>query len=483
MDAGKQMKHIRAFISIAITVVLMLGLLPAQALADDPFEVPTTQVTTGQVECIGSDSVVITLSEFISGSIEEVSEFGVEIATEQDFSDAVRHVGAGSENLFFISGLMPEETYYYRAYMLDEDENVYYGEEESFNTPAEAVIGTARESRQTILTEVAYMNSLLAPYGVSVGDLASLPEKEEGFYEELARYANISVQDGALDFSSMPTASTTPSVASSTPTYSGSATNFAEAMDEATLFGKRFEYAYYIAGVNKLRDPDAGDLEDEVVYMYLSHYIDMISADVGTAVDYNSNARKFSAWITYYDREVYDSYLNVSGAGYAADKMRAAVVGIADLGTSIPNLSDAAISLAKSADFLTAAMTGLNSKLAAEDAKNVGEALGAFRVALDDDKTPEEVIGEVRDNLDGHDYERETVDYIVSTVASIGISIALGTLAATGPVGLLVGAAIAAVNLCSMAYLDMTYYVAWLGMGYSLSGRIPGRMLRYYGMW
>jgi hypothetical protein len=477
------MKHIRAFISITITAVLMLGLLPAQALAEDPFEVPTTQVTTGQAECIGSDSVAIALSEFIAGPIENISEFGIEIATEQDFSDAVRHAAAETGSLFFVSGLIPETTYYYRAYMLDEDENVYYGADEFFDTPAEAAIGTVRESRQAILTEIAYMNALLAPYGLNVGELASLPEKDAGFYEELARYANISVQDGTLDFSSMPTADTTPGGASSTPTYSGSAANSTEAADEATLFGKRFEYAYYIAGVNKVRDPDAGDLEDEVVYMYLSHYIDMIPADVGTAVDYNSNDRKFSAWITYYDREVYDSYLNVSGADVAADKMRAAAAGLADLGSSASDLAGAAASLTKSATALQVATTVAGSALTAEQTTSLADALVEVKEALNDDKTPEEVIEGIYDGLDGHNYGKEIEGFIVSTAISISLDVAFGTLAATGPIGLLVGTAIFAVNLCSMAYLDMTHYVAWLGMGYSLSGRIPGRMLRYYGMW
>jgi hypothetical protein len=476
-------KRTKSFISIAVTMVLALSLLPAQALADDPPTVPLAEITTGQAECIGSDSVAIMFSEYDADSVGSVSEFGIEIATEDDFSDAVRHVGTGSGKLFLISGLAPETAYYYHSYMLDEDENEYYGEDESFSTPAEAAVGTTRDSRKTILTEIAYINALLAPYGVNAGDLASLPVKEEGFYEELAQYANISVQDGALDFSSMPTESATSNATSSSSSYSGSTVDPAEALDEAALFGKRFEYSYYIAGVNILRDPDASELDDEVVYMYLSHYIDMIPADVGTTVDYNSNARKYSAWITYYDREVYDSYLNASGAGYAADKMRAAVTGLANLGSSTYELSQVAKSLSKSANTVHTTITAADATLTPQEAEGVGIAIAELTEALSDDKTPEQVIAEVHEGLSGHNYEKEIEDFITSVATSIALDVAFGTLAVTGPVGILIGSAIFAVNLCSMAYLDMYQYVAWLAMGQSLSGRVPGRMLRYYGLW
>jgi hypothetical protein len=480
------MKQARAFISIVVTAILALSLLPAQALADDPPVIPTTSVTTGQAESIGSDSVAITLSEYEAGPIENISEFGVEIATEQDFSDAIRHIGIGSGSLFFISGLVPETTYYYRSYMLDEDDNEYYGDEESFDTPAEAAVGTVRDSRRTILTEIAYMNALIEPFGVNAGELADLPEKEVGFYEELARYANISDQEGLLDFGSMPTQTTSSSQTASYSSYSTqsqSITNVVAQKDEYDLFGERFEYACYIADLNMGRDPDASTYEDEVVYMYLSHYIDMIPADVGTTVDYNSNSRKFSAWITEYDREVYDSYLRVSQAGVVADKMRATAAGIASLGNSTSDLATAAKSLTKSASVLQIAATTASAVLTEEEAEGVGVAIDSLIEGLNEDKTPQEVIEGVYEGLDGHNYESETQDFIISTATSIALGVAFGTLAVAPPIGILIGAAIFTVNFCSMAYMDLYQYVAWLAMGQSLSGRIPGRMLRYYGLW
>jgi hypothetical protein len=180
---------------------------------------------------------------------------------------------------------------------------------------------------------------------------------------------------------------------------------------------------------------------------------------------------------------VYDSYLNVSGAGVAADKMRQAVAGFASLGTSMSDLGNAVVSLTKSASLLQVTTVLASSALTTSQAEDLGDALIQLRAALDDDKTPEQIVAEVYDALDGHNYGEETIKFMVSAAISIMLGVAFGTLAATGPVGILVGVAIGAVNLCSMAYVDMYQYVAWLGMGYSLSGRIPGRILRYYGMW
>jgi hypothetical protein len=476
------MRSTRTILSIIVSAVLIISLFPLQAFADEIFVSPT--VTTGQAECIGSDSVAIMFSEYDLGDAEDIIEFGIEISADADFTDASNQVSISAESIYFISGLEAATTYYYRAYMLDEAQNVYQGDTETFTTPAETAAGAIRDSKRTIMSEVAFMNALLEPYGLDAAVLANLPEKEDGYYEELASYANISDINGTLDFSSMPTESvpsgqTPPAL--STPSAPGSI-DVEDLWAESELLGGRFEYACYIAGINNSRDSYAGDYVDEVVYMYLSHYVDMQPVDRGTTLNYNSNARKFSAWITNYDRQVYDSYLNVSQAGNAADDMREAAAGFLNLAGSTSELAHAAVALTKSANTVKILTTAANARLSGEEAEELGEAIGAVVLDLNDDKTSEEIINDVIDGLDGHDFSQPTKDFITSTAVSIVLSIAFGAALVTPGVGILVGAAILAANIFTMSYLDIYQGIAWIAMEQSLSGRIPGRILRYYGI-
>jgi hypothetical protein len=499
------MKAIKPFVSTVLSLTLVLCLLPLQALQafatefDDP---PQIEVTTGIADCISSSSVAITLSSFDVGSLEGAVEFGVEIATVDDFTDVARHTSNGSASLFFINGLTAETDYYYRSYLCDEDESYYYGAAESFTTPAEQADGTVHESRRAIISEITYINTLLEPFGVDVGQFASLPEKDPGFYEELAAYANISNLDGLLDFSSMPTAqsvsqntSTTsplggqtssmsvrsPSTTSSS--LSGNAARILAPQNDADLFAARLEYALDIAQVNMNRDPDAGSVEDETVYMFLSHYIDMQPGDVGTVPSVNSGNPKFSAWITYIDREVYDNYLNVSGFFTIADNMRAAAIGIVNLGTSTAVLGAAASALNTTKGIVRTIVEAINTGVTVYQEQDVGEAIVSIIEGINGDRDPEEIIEDVYDALDGADYGKATKDYIVSSGLSLVLSVGFGIASSPAIGGPAVRAAILAVNLISMGYFEIYQSVAWLGMELSLSGRLPGRMLRYYGMW
>lgn len=505
-------------ISTVLATILVIGLMPVQVFADVLSDNPP-EVVTGHAECISSDAVAITLSSFKADAI---TEYGIEVATDDLFSDAVVHIGTGAGELFLVNGLDDGTTYYYRSYLYCDNGTVYYGDTETFSTPPVPIQGTTRQSKSQMVADIAYMNSLLSEFDIDAPTLVSLPEKDPGFYEELAGYANISSQSGTLDFSTMPTQATLQPSASPTPvvqeqelaerveadeaielevipeevleaapkeviqTMSAprrAISDFVQLRADSELVGARFEYACYIAEVNFARDRDAVDLEDEVVYMYLSHYIDMQPRDLGTTVDYNSNSGKLSAWITYYDREVYDSYLNVSGKWVVADSMRVAADALYSLGSNTLNLGTAASAVSKSTNFINTTLLAATIYKEGEHIGDTGEAINAAINSLNDDKTAQEVVDDIYTLIGGHNYEKAVEDFIVSTALSVLLSFGPGTSLIPLPITLLVGTAVFTVNMTAMLSSDLTSYIYWLQMEQSLSGRVPGRILRYYGMW
>ena len=78
------------------------------------------------------------------------------------------------------------------------------------------------------------------------------------------------------------------------------------------VYSKRLCYARKIAEINKKRDSNAKDLDSESVYMYISHYLDIPGGPLPSYLpeDYYSNDGLMSAWITNYDRNVYETYLS-----------------------------------------------------------------------------------------------------------------------------------------------------------------------------
>jgi len=204
---------------------------------------------------------------------------------------------------------------------------------------------------------------------------------------------------------------------------------------------------------------------------------------MGTTVDYNSNARRYSAWITYIDRESFNSFLSLANLTTKANAMREAAVALAGLGTSVSDLGSAARAIGQTASIAEAVITTAAAADSTGYAVELGTAVPTLIQSLNDDKTPQQIIDDIHSVLSPYNYGEETVRFIVSAAISITLCAAVGTLAIATPVSLIFSAAVYAANMASMAFFDVSSGIAWLGMLNTYSARLPGRILRYYGMW
>ncbi|TPW71073.1 hypothetical protein [Schumannella sp. 10F1B-5-1] len=233
--------------------------------------------------------------------------------------------------------------------------------------------------------------------------------------------------------------------------------------------GQRSVYAANIAAVNSARDPYARTAAQETVYMYLSHYIDMSPSHVGDTCDYNSESQYYSAWITNDDRQAYDQFLGTIGVsnavgafanGIAAAKTLADAPGAISLLPKVRTVGDAADHLVTGAALVDASTTVLG---AADDLIQIWQA----------GYTPEQAIALVDGAVGQPD--------LAANYQSMTIGIAAAGLSAT-LMGSVVGVGLAMVPVYVMFGQSLVNTAAWSGLLYSAQSRVPGRMMRYYGM-
>lgn len=315
-----------------------------------------------------------------------------------------------------------------------------------------------RKMLADIIMEITYINGLLEPLDLSLGDFLSFPEVDESFYEGMEEIEEYPLTNGqALQLATAP--------------FSRNAST----REEASVFGNRYSYAVYIAGENMKRDRYATDLESETVYMYLSHFIDLSQLPgPNSPVDQNSNDGSFSAWITNDDRIAYEIYLNKVANGAMANDMRKSTTAL----ISLMNTGSGAVAK-DTLENVGKKINGAQDILATyRDGKTLMQStVNLVKNKMTEAHSARELIDMVTESLALEDYDDEMSYFAANTVVSIGASLAGGGLA-----GLPASAGLFSVNTVTMVYKDFYDYACWVSLSIYRQSRIALRFMRYMGM-
>ncbi|AWB89158.1 hypothetical protein C2138_06060 [Salinibacterium hongtaonis] len=301
-------------------------------------------------------------------------------------------------------------------------------------TEAPQTVNTAHTSSE-ILDASARAAAAMQDFGIAPGNYIHVDQADAAFFDEVA--------DLALADMAEPT----------------------PAPGTACTPGGRAAYAAQIAAVNSARDSNARTPAQETMYMYLSHYIDMSPSHVGTTCNHNSEAPRYSAWITSSDRNAYDQFLATMNLTSAVttfgDAVSAAGVlqGSPNLTRNISKVADAAAFLTEAADFTFSA----NAALGLADQLVVSHQNG---------DTAEQAIADLEASL--------SPDMPTTyAAAATGVAAALLAPSIVLPV---VGIGLAVLPVYTMLGATIINYAAWSSLIYTSNSRVSGRMMRYLGM-
>ena len=233
---------------------------------------------------------------------------------------------------------------------------------------------------------------------------------------------------------------------------------------------------------NMLRDKKNRGYAREVVYMYLSHYVDIPAIYLEGSCSKHDNSPYYANWITDDDRDVYESFLRVNNGLKGLDEL----MNLLDLAKGIKG------------DFEDYQKEAINSgffgfvKYEAE--KNFQDYLVDYGSELIDGKTPSEYFqGKIEEFAEHFNFidEDGTAEEIISVIrgqlskdfANIDtLETACDAVSAAFDVAINNAnpftAALTMVKLPMLLITTLGPKAAVAGMLYSLSGRIAGRLMR-----
>ncbi len=290
--------------------------------------------------------------------------------------------------------------------------------------------------------------------GLTADDLV-LPEREDDLYAEVA--AGL---EGWL--AEQEPAATEPSV--------GAPAAQARAASEGDrLTADRLAYSWSIAEVNAARDRYAGPIESEVVYMYLSHYVDTPRGVYPGLGAHSDHSQYYAAWISDDDRRVYDQFLATNsslGGGNALVESAKALVGLkgAFSPETLANLRD-----------LRGALGGLYDVW--DVGNGFGETVTAWRTYLGStSEAPDRVVQSLVDGgVTGETLTERQHKAAVDVLRGIVAAAALGG----GAPGVLGAVALGAAEMVHISVHTLAQKAGYAGMIASNRGRVAERMWRY----
>lgn len=104
-----------------------------------------------------------------------------------------------------------------------------------------------------------------------------------------------------------------------------------EEVPNTCSFDDQLIHAKKSALINMERDPNAKDLSEEFVYMYLSHYVDIPPEYLGSCNE-NDEEPYLANWITNEDRSTYRNFLQNIHKIEVVEKCRQFFADISELG-------------------------------------------------------------------------------------------------------------------------------------------------------
>lgn len=293
--------------------------------------------------------------------------------------------------------------------------------------------------------------------GLTADDLA-LPERDDDLYAEVADGLAAWLEDQGTAVAEVPVGAREQRSAP------------ARASDEAdALTRDRLAYSWHIAEVNAARDRRAGPMESEVVYMYLSHYVDTPRGTYPGLGAHSNHDQYYAAWISDDDRRVYDQFLKTNSTlagGNALVESAKALVGLKGLPSweTLTNLRD-----------LRAAAQGwLDVRGTSSD---LLDAVDAWRIYLGTTAdAPEQVVQSLVDGrVPGDGLEDEHRDKALGILKAGLAAVVLGG----GGVAVVGAAALAAAHMAYLSVDSLAHQANYAGMIASNRGRVAERMWRF----
>jgi hypothetical protein len=300
-----------------------------------------------------------------------------------------------------------------------------------------------------IITAAWEVDEALDRIGLTPADLA-LPERDDDLYEQVA--AGL---DAWLDAQPGTRAAAVPAAAP-------------RASEEERLTAERLAYAGYIAQVNSARDRRAGALEDEIVYMYLSHYVDVPRGLLPGLADASNHDQYLSAWIADDDRFVYDRFLTTHGTLEHANALKEAASTLVNLQGAITH------PVREGLNAISGTAAGLDLVGGGKDLKSAFDAWRNYLGSTSDD--PARVVQTLTDgSLTADDLDEKSHDGAVALLgAGVGVAAAGG-----GPLAWAGAGAVQAVSMAYFGVRTLAQQANYASMIASNQGRYSERLWRF----
>lgn len=288
-----------------------------------------------------------------------------------------------------------------------------------------------------LVSERTYLDEELNKIGLSIDEIFSLPKMDEQYYTDAAALSN-----ETLKFS--------PSAYADEPTVQ-------------TLEAKRLAYAGQMAQWSMARNPQL-NTQQEVVYMYLSHYVDVpqpLSSSNGIS---NNSEGLLAKYITKSDREAYELYLSRGNTVQAVKNIKNLIsLGISAQG----DIKDAAKWMKERKGRIKG--LGLSGELGL-DIRDARLAFGDIKESMEAGESAEATINAVIKRLQPK-YDEMAVDISYGLIGIVS-SIAAGNFST---MGLIITSAGIAIDLMTNIY-DRLFFI---GMRIDFSFRYSKRFDYY----
>lgn len=219
-----------------------------------------------------------------------------------------------------------------------------------------------------LISERQYLDNEYSKIGLSIDEILELPQMDSDFYNRAKVLAEDVLPEPISTYIDEPTVQ--------------------------SLEAQRFAYAGKMAQWSVAQKPGRNE-EQEVVYMYLSHYVDVprpLSPDNG--ISNNSNDGVLAKYICQYDRDTYDLYLSKGASLQAARDIK----NLISFGYSTPSTAKDALTWMKG--HKTVVNTFINGGNVGLTALSGKQAFEVIKTEMQGGKTPEQIIEAVRISLD-----------------------------------------------------------------------------------
>lgn len=244
------------------------------------------------------------------------------------------------------------------------------------------------------ITQIGGMVGGLSTIGVQQTDIVTAQAGQVADLESIVDLAG----------AGMTTSSYTPSAVRSLPSQP----------TDCSDTGALLSYARHAAIENSAHDVQAGDLDSETVYMYMSHFLDT-PGFTSNPCSANAESRYLASWITNNDRNAYNNYLNVTNRTQLAANVGTLVTGIPSVLSGTSQTVTKAVTL-RFGQVVKDLPNIADWTATSQDVRQSSSQLAAL---LKQNKTPAEVVSVLNTNLSATISDQDLRNAVIGTIAAL----------------------------------------------------------------